>query len=86
MVNWTKGIDQKIGKPIDYDPAKDVQTYAGVGNLTPGALLKSLCPSYNGGNNFFPSSYSLRTKLIYIPAYTSCSTVGIDRTKLLTAE
>ena len=42
---------------------------------------KSVCPSYNGGNNFFPSSYSLRTKLIYIPAYTSCSTVGIDRTK-----
>jgi alcohol dehydrogenase (cytochrome c) len=81
QVNWTKGIDQKTGKPIDYDPGKDVQTYAGVGNLTPGAPLKSVCPSYNGGNNFFPSSYSLRTKLIYIPAYTSCSRVGIDRSK-----
>jgi hypothetical protein len=32
-VNWTKGIDQKTGKPIDYDPNKDIQTYAGVGNL-----------------------------------------------------
>jgi alcohol dehydrogenase (cytochrome c) len=21
-VNWTKGIDQKTGKPIDYDPNK----------------------------------------------------------------
>src|SRR5262249_33738607 len=70
QVTWTKGIDQKTGKPLDYDPAKDVQTYAGVGNLTPGAPLKGVCPSYNGGNNFFPSSYSLRTKLIYIPAYT----------------
>jgi alcohol dehydrogenase (cytochrome c) len=25
-VNWTKGIDQKTGKPVDYDPNKDVQT------------------------------------------------------------
>ena len=81
QVTWTKGIDQKTGKPIDYDPAKDVQTYAGVGNLTPGAPLKSVCPSYNGGNNFFPSSYSQRTKLIYTPAYTTCSTVGVDTTQ-----
>jgi alcohol dehydrogenase (cytochrome c) len=81
QVTWTKGIDQKTGKPIDYDPAKDVQTYAGVGNLTPGAPLKGVCPSYNGGNNFFPSSYSLRTRLIYIPAYTSCSKVGVDQGK-----
>ena len=28
-VNWTKGIDQKTGKPLDYDPSKDVQTYSG---------------------------------------------------------
>jgi hypothetical protein len=33
-VNWTKGIDQKTGKPIEYDPTKDIQTYAGIGNLT----------------------------------------------------
>jgi alcohol dehydrogenase (cytochrome c) len=26
-VNWTKGIDQKTGKPVDYDPAKDIQVY-----------------------------------------------------------
>jgi hypothetical protein len=32
-VNWTKGIDQKTGKPIDYDPNKAIQTYAGIGNL-----------------------------------------------------
>ena len=33
-VNWTKGIDQKTGKPLDYDPNKDVQTYSGVANPT----------------------------------------------------
>jgi alcohol dehydrogenase (cytochrome c) len=74
-INWTKGIDQKTGKPLDYDPTKDVQTYAGVTNLVPGAPLKTLCPSTLGGNNFWPSSYSPKTKLIYIPALTHCETV-----------
>jgi alcohol dehydrogenase (cytochrome c) len=80
-VNWTKGIDQKTGKPIEYDPTKDIQTYAGVGNLTPGAPLKQVCPAIQGGNNYWPSSYSARTKLIYIPAMTGCNKVEVDRTK-----
>jgi alcohol dehydrogenase (cytochrome c) len=80
-VNWTKGIDQKTGKPIDYDPTKDIQTYAGVGNLTPGAPLKKVCPSQAGGNNYWPSSYSAKTKLIYIPALTTCVSVTVDREK-----
>src|SRR5712671_4926592 len=80
-VNWTKGIDQKTGKPLDYDPSKDIQTYAGVGNLTPGEPLKRVCPSQAGGNNYWPSSYSPKTKLLYIPAVTACVSVAIDREK-----
>jgi alcohol dehydrogenase (cytochrome c) len=80
-VNWTKGIDPKTGKPLDYDPNKDIQTYAGMGNLVPGEPLKKVCPSQAGGNNYFPSSYSQRTKLIYIPALTACVTITIDRAK-----
>jgi alcohol dehydrogenase (cytochrome c) len=80
-VNWTKGIDQKTGKPLDYDPNKDIQTYAGVGNLTPGAPLKKVCPSQAGGNNYWPSSYSPGTKLMYIPALTACVNISIDREK-----
>jgi alcohol dehydrogenase (cytochrome c) len=80
-VNWTKGIDQKTGKPLDYDPGKDIQTYAGVGNLAPGAPLKKVCPSHLGGNNYWPSSYSPKTKLLYIPALSNCITVSIDREK-----
>jgi alcohol dehydrogenase (cytochrome c) len=79
-VNWTKGIDQKTGRPLDYDPAKDVQTYAGVANQTEGQP-KKVCPSLIGGNNFWPSSFSPRTKLIYIPALSNCSTITIDREK-----
>jgi alcohol dehydrogenase (cytochrome c) len=80
-VNWTRGIDQKTGKPIEYDPNKDIQTYAGIDNLTPGAPLKRACPSILGGNNFQPSSYNPRTKLIYIPTMTGCMTVSIERAK-----
>jgi len=80
-VNWTKGIDQKTGKPIDYDPTKDIQTYAGVGNLNPSEPAKKVCPSQAGGNNYWPSSFSPKTKLLYIPALSNCVTVTIDREK-----
>ncbi len=77
-INWTKGIDQKTGKPLDYDPGKDIQTYAGVGNLNPNEPLKKLCPGHDGSNNYWPSSYSPKTKLMYIPALTACEFVTID--------
>jgi alcohol dehydrogenase (cytochrome c) len=80
-VNWTRGIDQKTGKPVDYDPSKDIQSYAGVGNLVPNTPLKKVCPSPSGGNNYWPSSYSPQTKLLYIPALTACVSVAIDREK-----
>jgi alcohol dehydrogenase (cytochrome c) len=80
-VNWTKGIDQKTGRPLDYDPAKDIQTYAGIGNLIPGQPPKKVCPSQAGGNNYWPSSYSPQTKLLYIPALTACTTIAIDPEK-----
>jgi alcohol dehydrogenase (cytochrome c) len=28
QVTWTKGIDPKTGKPLDYDPTRDIQLYA----------------------------------------------------------
>jgi alcohol dehydrogenase (cytochrome c) len=40
-INWTRGIDEKTGRPLDYDPGKDVQTYAGVTNFVPGSRSRS---------------------------------------------
>jgi len=80
-VNWTKGIDQKTGKPVDYDPNRDIQIYAGMGNLDSSLPPKKVCPSLLGGNNYWPSSYSAKTKLVYIPALSNCSTITIDREK-----
>jgi alcohol dehydrogenase (cytochrome c) len=72
-INWTKGIDQKTGKPLDYDPTKDLQTYAGIATPMADSPTKKICPSPAGGNNFWPSAYSQQTKLIYIPALTPCA-------------
>jgi alcohol dehydrogenase (cytochrome c) len=77
-VNWTKGIDQKTGKPVDYDPNKDVQTYSGVADPTAENPVKKVCPSRVGGNNYMPSSYSPKTQLLYIPATTACEIVTND--------
>src|SRR6266446_4704271 len=79
-VNWTKGIDQKTGRPIDYDPNKDVQTYSGIADPTSENPVKKVCPNRTGGNNFWPSSYSPKTQLLYIPAMTACELVTNDKT------
>jgi alcohol dehydrogenase (cytochrome c) len=79
-VNWTKGIDQKTGKPLDYDPNKDVQTYSGLADPTSAEPIKKVCPTRVGGNNYFPSSYSPKTQMVYIPALTACEWVTNDKT------
>jgi len=77
-INWTKGIDQKTGKPVDYDPNKDLQVYSGAQNQTMAERTKKLCPAMSGGNNFWPAAYSQKTRLMYIPAITSCNEVTLD--------
>jgi alcohol dehydrogenase (cytochrome c) len=80
-VNWTKGIDQKTGKPVDYDSNRDIQIYSGVANQNPNETGKTACPSHVGGNNYWPSSYSPRTKLLYIAEQTGCDNMLLDMAK-----
>jgi alcohol dehydrogenase (cytochrome c) len=77
-VTWTKGIDQKTGKPVDYDPTKDIQVYSGQQAMTLADRTKKLCPSLLGGNNHWSASYSRRTKLLYIPSMSSCNQSTLD--------
>jgi alcohol dehydrogenase (cytochrome c) len=77
-VTWTKGIDQKTGLPVDYDPTKDIQVYSGQQNMTLADRTKKLCPSWVGGNNYWSASYSRRTKLLYIPSDSKCSETTLD--------
>jgi alcohol dehydrogenase (cytochrome c) len=79
QVNWTSGIDQKTGLPVDYDPGKDIQVYSGKQNFTVAEPTKKLCPSMWGGNNYYPPSYSQKTGLVYIPALSMCNESTLDQ-------
>jgi alcohol dehydrogenase (cytochrome c) len=77
-VTWTKGIDPKTGRPVDYDPSRDVQIYnEGAGSVADKGSRRS-CPSIAGGTNFWPASYSRKTGFLYIPAYEGCSNITVD--------
>jgi alcohol dehydrogenase (cytochrome c) len=80
-VTWTAGIDQKTGRPVDYDPNRDVQIYSGIANQTPSESGKKACPTHVGGNNYWPSSYSQNTRLLYVAGQTGCDYMSIDTQK-----
>jgi len=80
-VTWTRGIDPKTGKPVDYDPGKDMQTYAEpIAKIVSGAKA-SFCPGVPGGNNFWSAAYSRKTRLLYIPELQDCTSVLRDQSR-----
>ena len=79
-VTWTKGIDPKTGKPVDYDPTKDLQLYNEPLNVMENKATRRVCPDISGGNNFWPPSYSPRTGMLYIPSVEGCADVTPDNT------
>ena len=48
-LNWTKGLDPKTGKPVEYDPKLDVQTYVPAARQLRGDGMKRTCPTWHGG-------------------------------------
>jgi alcohol dehydrogenase (cytochrome c) len=70
-VTWTKGIDPKTGKPVDYDPSKDVQNYAGIGvqRAKPG---QEACPWWNGSPTFFPPTLDAKRGIAYVAGAEGC--------------
>jgi alcohol dehydrogenase (cytochrome c) len=77
-INWTKGVDPKTGKPVDYDPKADIQKYSGLAAMEVGGPAMPFCPVSSGGNNFWPSTYSPKTKLLYIPTIATCGEIKTD--------
>ena len=81
-VTWTKGIDTKTGRPLDYDPGKDLQTYAdAVAKILTGAKSSGVCPGVPGGSNFWSAAYSERTGLVYVPELEGCTNITRDQTR-----
>ncbi|HTP91700.1 MAG TPA: hypothetical protein VMJ52_08200, partial [Xanthobacteraceae bacterium] len=57
-LNWTKGLDPKTGKPLEYDPKLDVQTYVPEARALRGEGMKRACPTWHGGVAHQPTAYN----------------------------
>ena len=80
-VTWTKGIDPKTGKPVDYDPAGGVQRYAGIGQRRDKPGQES-CPWFSGAPTFFPPTYDARRMIAYVSGAEGCSGGTIVKTPM----
>jgi alcohol dehydrogenase (cytochrome c) len=70
-ITWTKGIDPKTGKPIDYNPETPVQVYAGVGVMREKPGQES-CPWWNGAPTFFPPTLDAKRMIAYVAGAEGC--------------
>src|SRR5712672_1884124 len=73
QLTWTKGLDPKTGRPLDYDPAKDVQVYVEGSHPTRANPVATRCPATPGGKNWEPAAYNPELNLIYIPSSEGCN-------------
>src|SRR3984893_15627932 len=73
QLTWTKGLDPKTGRPLDYDPAKDVQSYVEGSHPSRANPVATRCPSTPGGKNWEPAAYNPELNLIYIPSSEGCN-------------
>ena len=64
-LNWTKGLDPKTGKPIEYDPKLDVQTYQPEARALRGDPMKRACPTWHGGVAHQPTAYNPVKQIAY---------------------
>ncbi len=73
-LTWSKGLDAKTGKPLEYDPSKDVQSY--VANSAPSRARPKTdikCPPTSGGKNWQPASYSPDLQMKFVTTIEGCN-------------
>ena len=64
-LNWTKGLDPKTGKPLEYDPKLDVQKYVPEARQMRGDGMKRTCPTWHGGIAYQPTAYNPVKQIAY---------------------
>src|SRR5262244_1474169 len=79
QLTWTTGLDPKTGKPLNYDPTKDVQAYS-VGRTRANSAGRQ-CPSVTGGKNWPPGAYNPELNLLFITSSEGCNTIETNEQK-----
>ena len=73
-LNWTKGLDPKTGKPVEYDPQLDVQKYVPEARALRGDGMKRACPTWHGGVAHQPTAYNPVKHIAYGVGTEGCFT------------
>ena len=71
-LNWTKGLNARTGKPLDYDPKLDVQIYNPAARALRGDGLKRTCPTWHGGIAHQPTAYNPVKNIAYGVGIEGC--------------
>jgi|HubBroStandDraft_6_1064221.scaffolds.fasta_scaffold83184_1 alcohol dehydrogenase (cytochrome c) len=79
-LNWTKGIDPKTGKPVEYDPSKKLQQYAVASDRASGQV--DVCPDVQGGVNFFPTAWNPSKHVAYGAGIDGCAQLKVDESRM----
>ncbi len=73
-VNWTKGIDPKTGKPLEYQPGLAIQPYIPATRTLRGDPAERVCPTWHGGLAHQPPAYNPVKRVVYAVGTEGCYT------------
>ncbi|HWN83492.1 MAG TPA: PQQ-binding-like beta-propeller repeat protein, partial [Vicinamibacterales bacterium] len=73
-LNWTKGINPETGKPYEYNPKIDVQTYNPDARALRGDGKKRTCPTWHGGVAHQPLAFNPVKNIAYGVGTEGCFT------------
>ncbi len=73
-VTWTRGIDPKTGKPLEYNPAALVQNYGPGKSVMAGKpeTSQNVCPNWIGSPTLMPPTFDARRQMAFSAAATGC--------------
>jgi alcohol dehydrogenase (cytochrome c) len=73
-LNWTKGLDPKTGKPVEYSPKLDIQIYNPEARALRGEGMKRACPTWHGGIAHQPLAFNPVKGIAYGVGTEGCFT------------
>ncbi len=85
-LTWTKGIDPKTGKPVEYDPNLDVQTYVPEVRGTRAHTDVTACPTPAGGLRWQPIAYNPDKHLAWAAGADGCADVKVEAAQAMGPE
>lgn len=76
-ITWTAGIDPKTGKPVEYDPNLDVQTYIPATRNSRANPNVAACPTPAGGVRWQPPAYNPDKMIAWSGGADGCTEITV---------